>query len=167
MLVCDPRQPSGDLSDRNPGRPRPRRFHLRLSAGLQPGNNFAYVGARATGTGAGSFLLVPPGWSGEEPADARVIRLPTIVSIVGLWAVDGEIAWFEKLRTWLRGGAGLVRSEQGSLTIHMQHDEPDDPTARANWLPTPAGPFRPLLRIYEPDEAVFDGRFELPAIRKV
>jgi hypothetical protein len=25
-------------------------------------NNFAYVGHRATGTDAGSFLLVPPGW---------------------------------------------------------------------------------------------------------
>lgn len=338
-------------------------------------NNFAYVGDRATGTEAGSFLLVPPGWSGEEPADATVIRLPTtIVSIVGRWAVAGEedlaavgelqaglaltpegpteglpaptegvdeeIAWFEKLRTWLRafpaarrdrayeerfralgllerdtpflspseeladalrsglaagrermesalrdGGAprqngwsmayhafdynldffevgaldddrwklpdtegrylmralaargglwgnhgyeaayamvyedgegeqldgsnryeltlpteppcrafwsvtmydapdfylvpnaigrysigdrteGLMRAEDGSLTIYMQHDEPGDPAARANWLPTPAGPFRPLLRIYEPGEEAFDGRFELPSIRK-
>lgn len=28
-------------------------------------NNFAYVGRRATGTGAASFLLTPPGW--DEP----------------------------------------------------------------------------------------------------
>ena len=28
-------------------------------------NNFAYVGRRATGTAAGSFLLVPPGWKSE------------------------------------------------------------------------------------------------------
>ena len=34
---------------------------------------------------------------------------------------------------------GLVRGEDGSLTIHMQHEQPTDPTARANWLPTPAG----------------------------
>src|SRR6478736_4371352 len=33
-------------------------------------NNFAYVGHRATGTAAGSFLLVPPGWDGPEPGDA-------------------------------------------------------------------------------------------------
>ena len=28
-------------------------------------NNFAYVGQRATGTAAGVFLLVPPGWEAE------------------------------------------------------------------------------------------------------
>ena len=54
-------------------------------------NNFAYVGRRATGTAAASFLLVPPAWDGEEPDDATVIRCPTaVVSIVGRWAVDGE-----------------------------------------------------------------------------
>ncbi|MGW6004524.1 DUF1254 domain-containing protein [Oerskovia enterophila] len=53
-------------------------------------NNFAYVGKRATGTGPGTFLLVPPGW--DEPTDgtSTVIRFPTrIASIVGRWAVDG------------------------------------------------------------------------------
>jgi hypothetical protein len=50
-------------------------------------NNFAYVGKRATGTGAGSFLVVPPGHDGGE---GEVIHAPTnIVSIVGRWAVEG------------------------------------------------------------------------------
>lgn len=54
-------------------------------------NNFAYVGHRATGTGAGSFVLVPPGWDGEVPAGPTPIHLPTaLVSIVGRWAVDGD-----------------------------------------------------------------------------
>lgn len=54
-------------------------------------DNFAYVGARATGTGAGRFLLVPPGWDGDVPDDALVIRVPTVVaSINGRWAVDGD-----------------------------------------------------------------------------
>lgn len=61
---------------------------------------------------------------------------------------------------------GLVRGKDGSLTIHMQREAPTDPEARANWLPTPAGPFRPLLRVYEPDNAIFDGRFELPPINR-
>jgi len=53
-------------------------------------NNFAYVGKRATGTGAGQFLLVPPGWDGEPDGSAPVIRFPTrVASIVGRWAVDG------------------------------------------------------------------------------
>ena len=53
-------------------------------------NNFAYVGRRATGTAAGSFLLVPPGWQGEAPGGAKVIEFPTnIAAIVGRWACDG------------------------------------------------------------------------------
>ena len=49
----------------------------------------------------------------------------------------------------------------------MQHDEPDTRPRRANWLPTPAGPFRPILRVYEPGDALFDGRYELPPIMRV
>lgn len=337
-------------------------------------NNFAYVGQRATGTEAASFLLVPHDWDGESPRDARVIRLPThIATIVGRWAVDGEadlpnvtelqkqltltptapgqgvpatdpsvpedLRFFEQLRVWMaafppaerdrayqqrfaplglfeaespyidgsspqadllrqalgaakekmeqalksniapmqngwsltyhvfdynldffevgaldddrwklpdgpmryaqralaaRGGLwgnhgyeaayamvyvdgdgapldgsgryelrfereppvgafwsvtmydntdfflvaneinrysigdrtpGLTRDADGSLTIVIQHEAPAEPERRANWLPTPAGGFRPILRMYEPDAAVFDGRYELPPIR--
>ncbi|MEU3395938.1 DUF1254 domain-containing protein [Streptomyces filamentosus] len=32
---------------------------------------------------------------------------------------------------------GLVHGDDGSLTIHLQHDRPADPTEAANWLPTP------------------------------
>ena len=39
-------------------------------------NNFAYVGRRATGTAAGSFLLVPPGWKSDPPDGASVIEFP-------------------------------------------------------------------------------------------
>ena len=54
-------------------------------------NNFAYVGHRATGTDAASFLLVGPGWEDEAPSGATVIRFPTAVAtILGRWAVDGE-----------------------------------------------------------------------------
>lgn len=339
--------------------------------------NFAYVGHRATGTEAGSYLLVAPDWDGDEPADVTVIRFPTrVATILGRWAVDGDddlpavralqsqltltpqgsdyeglpqpeagvtddLAFFEKLRVWIqafppaprdlayqerfaplgifaaespyldpdpdlaaalreglqqgkekmeyalkhgaspeqngwkltyhvfdynldffevgaiddpkwkledpqlryveralsaRGGLwgnhgyeaayamtwvdgagdaldgsrayelrlaqdppcgafwsvtmydtpdfflvanpidrysigdrtpGLVRGEDGSLTIRIQREEPTDPTARANWLPTPSGTFRPVLRIYEPADAVFDGGYELPAIERV
>jgi hypothetical protein len=339
-------------------------------------NNFAYVGHRATGTDAGSFLLVPPGWEGEEPDGVTVIRLPTTaVSIVGRWAVaddddlpavaalqaglaltptgpgaglpapdprvDDELAFFERLRVamaafppaerdlpvqerlrplgllepespyvdpdpalaealrtgltrnrqameaalhsdptpavngwkltyhlfdynldffevgtldevawkiedpklryiqralaaraglWgnhgyeaayamvyedidgeaLRGehvyrlrfdtlppvGAfwsvtmydipdfflvenaidrysigdrtpGLAYAADGSLTITMSRDAPEDPATRANWLPAPEGPFRPVLRLYEPDESIFDGRYILPPVTRV
>ena len=339
-------------------------------------NNFAYVGHRATGTEAGSFLLVGRSWEGEVPSGVRVIRFPTsIATIVGRWAVDGEsdipnvvelqaslrltptargngmpdgdpsvpeeLRFFEQLRVWMaafppsdrdqayqqrfeplglfaapspytdsdselpavlrqalgsakqrmeealkgdtspiqngwsltyhvfdynldffevgaldddawkledgpmryaqralaaRGGLwgnhgyeaayamvyldddgnaldganryelrfdreppvsafwsvtmyddrdfflvanpidrysigdrtpGLQRDADGVLTIVMQRDEPAEPDRRANWLPTPARGFRPILRMYEPDAAVFDGRYELPPIRRV
>ncbi len=54
-------------------------------------NNFAYVGHRATGTGEGDFLLVPPAWNGNLPAGTTIIRFPTTVaSIVGRWAVASD-----------------------------------------------------------------------------
>jgi hypothetical protein len=61
---------------------------------------------------------------------------------------------------------GLRTADDGSLTIVMQREPPDDPARRANWLPTPAGKFRPILRMYEPREAVFDGGYELPPITR-
>jgi len=62
---------------------------------------------------------------------------------------------------------GLQRDAEGALTIVMQQNQPAQPERRANWLPTPASGFRPILRMYEPHAAVFDGRYELPPIRKV
>ncbi|WP_308799643.1 DUF1254 domain-containing protein [Agromyces silvae] len=51
-------------------------------------NNIAYVGTRATGNAAGSFLIVPPGWDGES--ELPVIHASTdIVSIVGRFACTG------------------------------------------------------------------------------
>ncbi|MFJ4998160.1 DUF1254 domain-containing protein [Microbacterium sp. NPDC088619] len=59
---------------------------------------------------------------------------------------------------------GIVYEPDGSLTITISHSEPVDPRARANWLPSPAGDFRPVLRMYEPAEAVLDRSYEVPAI---
>jgi hypothetical protein len=54
-------------------------------------NNFAYVGRRATGTKAGRFLLVPPGYQGSVPDDATVIEAPTnLFVIVGRIQVNGD-----------------------------------------------------------------------------
>ncbi|OEQ41226.1 DUF1254 domain-containing protein [Listeria monocytogenes] len=54
-------------------------------------NNFAYVGKRATGTSAGKFLLTPPNWNGDVPADMIEIKFPTNIGIIiGRLACDGE-----------------------------------------------------------------------------
>lgn len=45
--------------------------------------NFAYVGSRATGNGAGKFLLAGPNWKGEKPADIQeVIRSETEMNLL-------------------------------------------------------------------------------------
>jgi len=58
---------------------------------------------------------------------------------------------------------GVTRAGDGSLMIVMQHEPPAD---TSNWLPAPAAPFRPILRMYQPRMAVFDGSYQLPPIRK-
>jgi hypothetical protein len=60
---------------------------------------------------------------------------------------------------------GLQIAEDGSVTIYMQTEAPA-PRKRSNWLPTPAGPFRPVIRMYQPRPEVLDGGFELPPITK-
>ena len=93
-------------------------------------NNFAYVGHRATGTAAAEYLLVPPGWEGEAPSDANVIRCPTtIVTVLGRWAVAGE----DDLPAVLELQAGL------ELT----------PTAAGAGIPSPDSAVPEPLRFFE------------------
>ena len=59
---------------------------------------------------------------------------------------------------------GLRRDADGSLTIVIQHDQPAD---TSNWLPAPAAPFRPIMRLYQPQPAVIDGTYMVPPITKL
>ena len=85
-------------------------------------NNFAYVGRRATGTAAGSFLLVPPGWKSDAPDETPVIEFPTHVgTIVGRWACNGP------------ADLDAVRVLQSGLSL-----EPSGTPAPLKGLPAPA-----------------------------
>lgn len=59
---------------------------------------------------------------------------------------------------------GLEYGDDGSLTIHVQHDEPDTDEGRANWLPAPEGPFYLAMRIYWPEPEALDGTWQPPPI---
>jgi len=61
---------------------------------------------------------------------------------------------------------GLRTADDGSVTILMQTDSPG-PGKESNWLPTPKGRFRPILRMYQPQKAILDGTYVLPPVRKV
>ena len=45
----------------------------------------------------------------------------------------------------------------------IQHEQPAD---TGNWLPAPSAPFRPVIRLYQPQAAVLDGTYKIPAITK-
>jgi len=60
---------------------------------------------------------------------------------------------------------GLRTADDGSVTIYLQADSPG-PAKEPNWLPTPEGAFRPVMRMYQPEAAILDGTYTLPAIRR-
>ncbi len=62
---------------------------------------------------------------------------------------------------------GLVHGDDGSLTIHIQHDAPDSTEGRANWLPAPSGDFYLTMRIYWPAPAALDGSWQPPPVTPV
>jgi hypothetical protein len=60
---------------------------------------------------------------------------------------------------------GLQTADDGSVTIYLQTEAPE-PEKRSNWLPTPAGSFRPVIRVYQAGPEVLDGTYTLPPITK-
>ena len=60
---------------------------------------------------------------------------------------------------------GLVRNADGSLTLYIQRESPRDEQT-ANWLPAPDGPMRLVLRAYQPDDAMIEGRYRVPPVRR-
>ena len=62
--------------------------------------------------------------------------------------------------------AGLILAER-VLTLHLSHEEPSNPAARANWLPAPDGEFCLIIRAYVPDRTILDDSYQFPdVIRK-
>jgi hypothetical protein len=61
---------------------------------------------------------------------------------------------------------GLKFADDGSVTLYIGKDSPG-PERQANWLPAPDAPFRPILRMYQPQEQILDGTYQLPAITKI
>lgn len=59
----------------------------------------------------------------------------------------------------------LVTTADGGLEIAIQHDKPTE--EGVNWLPAPQGPFKLILRTYQPRPELFDGRYNLPAVTVV
>jgi len=60
---------------------------------------------------------------------------------------------------------GLEYSEDGSLTLYLQHARPE--FSDANWLPTPKRGFFAVMRLYEPADAALNNGYLLPRITRI
>ena len=61
--------------------------------------------------------------------------------------------------------SGLVKNADGSVDILLQSHEPAG--AAQNWLATPPGHFKLMLRAYLPGAAILDGSYEVPPLVEV
>jgi hypothetical protein len=58
--------------------------------------------------------------------------------------------------------SNLARNADGSIDIYLQHEAPAG--HEQNWLPTPAGKFKLMLRAYLPGAAILNGTYRVPAV---
>lgn len=61
--------------------------------------------------------------------------------------------------------SGLVTNSDGSVDILLQANEPSGPAQ--NWVPTPKGRFKLMLRAYLPGVAILYGNYEVPPVAEV
>lgn len=62
--------------------------------------------------------------------------------------------------------AGLTLSEDGSLTLYIQAEQPVA-VLEGNWLPAPRGDFSIALRTYQPQDVILDGTWFPQGIKRV
>ncbi|MCV9927164.1 DUF1254 domain-containing protein [Flavobacterium sp. LS1R49] len=60
----------------------------------------------------------------------------------------------------------LNKNADGSIDIYFQRAYPGQMREK-NWLPTPAGDFTIMLRVYAPKEEMIRGALKIPAIKKI
>lgn len=61
----------------------------------------------------------------------------------------------------------LTRNADGSFSIYIQHEAPDDPEKLGNWLPAPVGAMMVVFRFYQPRPELLRGEYELPLMRRI
>jgi hypothetical protein len=61
---------------------------------------------------------------------------------------------------------GLKRNDDGSISLYIGNASPGD-DRESNWLPAPAAPFRPCMRMYQPRKEILDDTYVLPSIARI
>ena len=85
--------------------------------------SFAYVGTRATGGRAGTWVITPPGWDGELPAGADRIEATTPqVFLLGRFLVEDEADI---------ANVTAISGQTSLRPVERAHRRPRSPTAPA------------------------------------
>jgi hypothetical protein len=118
----------------------------------------AYWTASADGSGRrlvgnrAYVLRFPPGQ--VPPSDA--FWSLTVTDAVG-YMVSNAIN-----RSSVNDRSALAKNADGSIDIYLQQTVPTG--HEQNWLPTPSGRFKLMLRAYLPGAAVLDGSYHVPPV---
>ena len=59
----------------------------------------------------------------------------------------------------------LQYNADGSLTLYAGAKSPGK-DKESNWLPSPAGEFNLMCRVYGPQQALMDGKYKLPPVKR-
>ena len=94
-------------------------------------------------------------------------HLPPTGAFWSLTATDtvGYIVSSPSGRSSVDDHSGLVANPDGSVDVQLQSQAPSGPAQ--NWLPTPPGAFRLMLRAYLPGAAILDGSYDVPPVVRV
>jgi len=112
-------------------------------------------GSGQTLSGRHEYVLRFP--AGQLPPNDAFWSL-TVTDVVG-YMVSNPIN-----RSSIDDRSNLVESADGSVDIYLQQNAPNG--HEQNWLPTPAGKFKLMLRAYLPGTAILDGTYQVPQVVK-
>lgn len=94
-------------------------------------------------------------------------QLPPNDAFWSLTSTDpiGYMVGGQRGRSTVNDRTSFVPNADGSIDIYVQHSSPSG--HEQNWLATPAGTFKLMLRAYLPGEAILDGTYRVPPIERV
>jgi DNA sulfur modification protein DndE len=95
-------------------------------------------------------------------------ELPPVRGFWSLTMYDNKYFFVENpiKRYSLNERSHLKQNKDGSVDIYIQNTPPDK-DKESNWLPAPDGDFILMFRFYWPKEALIDGKWNPPAVKKV
>lgn len=117
----------------------------------------------ATTAAAGASLTGRRAYRLHFPADG----LPPTGAFWSLTATDtaGYLVAATDGPSSIGSRTGLSANPDGSVDIVLQSSRPGADTA--NWLATPSGRFKLMLRVYLPGATIVDGRYPVPPVVEV